>query len=175
MKQTCAFFLMVLFTFCISGNYIAFKFKQAGARKEVRMMIKKNISDDKLIVIVRTEHNKNEFEWEHASEFHYRGMMYDVVKRERNELGEEVFYCLSDKQEKELYRNFEDSQKNSPVSGMTNQSSKTPVKFQISDYLISCQSKINICTSIVNNIVERDVLFSSFISDCFSPPPEPTA
>jgi hypothetical protein len=44
--------------------------------------------------------------WEHSAEFVLGGEKYDVVKT-LNEDGEQVYYCINDKREKELYKKLD--------------------------------------------------------------------
>lgn len=67
-------------------------------------MMMRGIPEEQLVRLSFSEEKmRSEFRWEHSKEFEYRGMMYDIVRRE-NQGENTVFYCWPDHEESRLNR-----------------------------------------------------------------------
>lgn len=82
---------------------VLFKIQQNQIRKEIKKQIKENLDSQELSMIRVTSENQNQLHWEHNKEFRYRGIMYDVVKKEVIDNVTTIYYCITDTQETTLF------------------------------------------------------------------------
>ena len=108
MKKALAILLLIVFTFNMAGYFIAFKIQQLEVRKEIKQQIKLGVPEGELIRITVNAANKHEFEWEHAREFHYKGSMYDVIRKEVIDEATTIYYCINDTKESILFANLDE-------------------------------------------------------------------
>ena len=80
-----------------------FKVQQYQVKREIKQRIKKDVPTEELTTIVLTQQNSHEFDWEHEREFRYKGVMYDVVKKEIVNKTTTLLFCVTDKQETILF------------------------------------------------------------------------
>lgn len=145
-----------------------FKTTQYLIRKEIKYQIKQNIPDDKLTLIVITEHNKNELLWKHSKEFRYHGIMYDIVRKSDTEKAT-YYYCIADFKETTLFASLDNFVKNSMAAKgkiINNflQNFYGVMLFCIDDLIAPC-NEICIITLLYNNYI------SPYLK-ILSPPPE---
>ncbi len=107
MKRTFSIVLLLVFVFNTGGFILLFRIQQVQIRKEIKRQIKDNLDSQELAIIRVTAENQNQLHWEHAKEFRYGGMMYDVVKKVVIDNLTTVYYCITDTQETTLFANLD--------------------------------------------------------------------
>lgn len=103
MRRLLLLFLLFVFTFNSVGYYFVFRILQEQIRSEVKDQLKQQIQENKLHLITIKETEARKLDWEReGKEFSYKGMMYDVVRTEKQE-GAISYYCISDVEESHLF------------------------------------------------------------------------
>ena len=87
LKKLVAITLLLVFLYNLCGIIFVFKYQQYAIRKEMKHKIKAGVPEDQLAKIIVNSENEQELDWKHGKEFRYKGIMYDVVKKEVNEDG----------------------------------------------------------------------------------------
>jgi len=100
---------------------LAFKVQQYVVRKEIKRRLKRGVRDDELVMICVSPQQAGALIWNNDHEFTLGGEFYDIVKYETFEDAAVMYYCLSDTQEKALFKNLGDlvghyHDKNNPAS-----------------------------------------------------------
>lgn len=81
------------------GQQYLFLSKRYAIRKEIKRKIKSGVDEKDMFFFQLSEvENEPSFYWENDHEFHYKGSMYDVVKRDGN-----LVKCINDDQEAKLF------------------------------------------------------------------------
>ncbi len=94
--------ILVVLGLSIFGVYPVLKVMQYHAEVCMEDSLKQNLPASKLTVFENAADNK-QVEWERADkEFRYKGSMYDVVRVEKKN-GKQIYYCLSDVAEAQVY------------------------------------------------------------------------
>lgn len=107
MKRILSIVLLILFAFNNGAFLLLFKIQQFQIKKEIKKEIKENLSLHELTKITIAPNNINQIFWEHENEFRYRGIMYDVVKKEVIDSCSTNFYCITDTQETTLFKKLD--------------------------------------------------------------------
>ena len=91
----------------ILGQYPLLKIMQWMAKESTESRIRREMPLDNLDVFINADSNKN-IDWEEpGEEFHFKGNMYDVVKKE-NKDGKTFYYCYNDKTESGVFTCMEE-------------------------------------------------------------------
>jgi hypothetical protein len=94
-----AVLLLTVFFFMMFGQQYLFLSKRYAIRKEIKRKIKSGVDEKDMFFFQLSEvENDPSFYWENDHEFHYKGSMYDVVKRDGN-----LVKCINDDQEAKLF------------------------------------------------------------------------
>mgnify|MGYP001366550868 CR=1 FL=1 len=121
MKRLLSISLVIIFLFNIFGYYLTFQIIEAGYKKNFRLQILNNITSDNIEILVIPDnemHSKHTpFRWMESDEFKYYGKMYDVIKHEKQGTNN-IFYCINDKNEEQLFVRFEDFIKHGETSNL---------------------------------------------------------
>lgn len=112
-KKTFAILLLFTLLFNAVGVVVLFKVQQYQVKREIKQRIKHHVPIEELTTIVLTQQNSNEFDWEHEREFRYKGVMYDVVKKESVNETTTLLHCITDSQETILFARLNDEVKKS--------------------------------------------------------------
>lgn len=94
-----AIVLLAVFFFMMFGQQYLFLSKRYAIRKEIKRKIKNGVDEKDMFFFHLSDVEKDPtFYWENDHEFHFRGSMYDVVKRNGD-----VVKCINDDQEAKLF------------------------------------------------------------------------
>ena len=107
MKKKISILLLILFLFDVTGFFLVFITKREIIRSDIKQQIKKDLPLEELVLIVDSGPEKSEIKWKEKGEFRFKGEMYDVVKCIVNAKGFICYYCIADKAETGLYRQFD--------------------------------------------------------------------
>ncbi len=138
MKKATAIFFLLFFCFSQTANYIIYSIQKCHIKNAVREEIIAGVPDRYLEKI---EYN-SDIKWEEeGKEFNLKDEFYDVVRiKEIN--GKKILYCLNDKNEEQLVRNFAKSIKSS-TDNERGKNNKHYFKFHLVDqYIINLISAI---------------------------------
>jgi hypothetical protein len=111
---------------------------------------------------------KIDFKWIHSREFRYKGEMYDVVKKEENN-NKLFLYCINDKKEKRLEKEFEKRVNNNSTNSKRRHVS-THFNILLSEPVQSEQLNFRLCSECIFNYYLTDS-YNSIHSEIQSPPP----
>jgi hypothetical protein len=176
MRKLLSLILCMVFLFNISGYYFVFKILQNNIRKEMKTLIKSTISEDETETIIISDSEmlspSSSFKFLKKNEFTYKGKLYDIVHRKK-ENGINTFYCINDKQEEKLFSGLHEFIKfnmdnNIPVKNKLNSLIKNIVKEAIPDNLRSSFNDFSISDMF---FTYRSNFTEQFIS-VLSPPPK---
>ena len=106
MKRIVNIICICAVVFSTIGINIIFPVQQYLIKKEIKRKIKNSLTANELTLITVDSSNEKEVDWEDGKEFHYRGNMFDVVKKKENQNGSVSYFCINDTQEKELFVNI---------------------------------------------------------------------
>lgn len=85
-----------------------FKLAQYKIQKEIKMLLKKGVPEDKLYIISIPVKNIKDIDWTRdGKEFRHKGNMYDIVRVEN---GKDTihYHCVNDQQETQLFAHLEE-------------------------------------------------------------------
>lgn len=123
MNKITAIFLTAIFALSLLGPIVLFKVQQYEARREAIQHIKNGLSDASLTRIFIKKERIQKLLWLGDDEFRYRGKMYDVVKGQRDDKGNMIYYCYDDSLESFLYARLHKQVKNSKKTKKTRNAS----------------------------------------------------
>jgi hypothetical protein len=131
------------------GFFIHFQHEKYLIGKEIKGLIKKSVPKNKLFKFTFTKEQKAQLIWHKPKEFELNGHFYDIVYSQKDELGNDVYECISDDQETVLFQKLDDYiAKNLGEEGDTGKSKsymkclQTPVEQIESHKLISYSSSV---------------------------------
>jgi hypothetical protein len=111
LKRTSSILFLLIFSFNLVSFFFIFKVQQSLVRHEIKQFIKQGVPENELTLITVTSENENQLEWQRNNEFRYKGIMYDIVKKEIVNETTKIFYCVTDTQETKLFVNLEEQVK----------------------------------------------------------------
>ncbi len=170
LKKFFTSFILLLFLFNIFGFYIPYLVKRTVIRSEMNRLLEESLPGN-LIVKLSFDLNaeKDSPAWvREGKEFRYNDEMYDVLKSEIHN-GKVTYYCVRDRDEKELESSFEKLlKKNQDNEGKSrNMAQKELSKyFPVAKIVIPSVQKannFNICVISFYKSLNKEIL---------SPPPE---
>lgn len=106
MRKSLVVFLLLVFLFNLAGVFIAFKIQRSLIRNGVMKLLQGPGFEKELTVIKVTPGNIHFFAWENENEFRFKGVMYDVVKKELTSKDELILHCIVDKKETRLWNDL---------------------------------------------------------------------
>lgn len=175
MKKVGVLILLFIFLFNNVGYLIVFKTMQYQAKKEIKSIIKNNLSNSDIIKISINRNNLSEIIWiEEGKEFLYKNKLYDLIKSEV--LGDElILSCIDDKKETQLFANL-DEQVNAYLNDDMSKKNSASQKIIKSVLKVFYFNKIQISFAFGENnshlFAYSDIKISDKNSSIFIPPPE---
>ncbi|MBN8546835.1 MAG: hypothetical protein J0L60_11960 [Ignavibacteria bacterium] len=108
-RKSLAILLLTIICLNLFGAPVLFVFMQKKIKKEMKNLIFSQVDTSKLYSFTfpadKFSCEKAGVEFIHEKEFRYNGMMFDVVRSEKQ--GDSIkYYCVNDKQEEELIAAF---------------------------------------------------------------------
>lgn len=114
------------------GYYIIYRFQLRQIKREMKAQIFAQLPKSSFQLIIAEDHNTIAWK-DDGKEFMLNGEMFDVAKIKK-ENGKTILYCINDKKENELLRDFVKAMKN---DASKNKSGKSSIKFQYTDFTIN--------------------------------------
>lgn len=136
MRKLIAIFFLIPVFFTQVGYYFMYSFQQKQLRREMKKEIFAGIPLSELELIDPSTAGTG-FQWkEEDKEFYLHDEMYDIVStKEIN--GKIYYYCINDKKEKKLLKNFTDAVRGSHHGRNGNKQGKQVIKFQLPVFVLS--------------------------------------
>lgn len=168
MKQIFSGILLVLFLYGVLAYYPVFLWMQGNVRTEMALQIRTVDENEKYIVFCLSEKEYAALSHANADEITISGNLFDVAKKGTDGKGNVLLYCLSDKNESELFSRLDkQSQKNSDEKNGQN-----ILKILLTEYIPSSEFfAFNFPEKIIHFSKFR-IALSCFPADIFIPPPE---
>lgn len=143
MKKVISYVLLLIFLYNTGGYYLWFKAEQFHIKSEIRKEIQTGIKHEFLTIITVPVNDESSIKWvELDKEFIFHDEMFDVVKIKSDKKTKQ-YYCINDKNEKQLIADFikkESSQKKSEnilQKVINNKYQTKPFTLNIFDYFIN--------------------------------------
>ncbi len=172
MKKTLTIFLLLIFAYNAGGYLLIFKIQQSRIRKEIKQQLKTGVSDVDLKLIILNDQTENQIEWKDENEFSLHGILYDIVKRTKDENGVSMFYCITDDQETALFAGLND-QVNKNTDARKNEKNALTNFFKLQSTLSSIpEYKANLSALEQKNYALISYFYSAPAIDILSPPPK---
>ncbi|MCB0555712.1 MAG: hypothetical protein KDD02_19350 [Phaeodactylibacter sp.] len=108
MSRIFAIILPCIFALNIFGVFAVFRIQRLQIRREIKAQIKQGISEKELFKITVAPEHASALSWKKDDEFRYKGIMYDVVRKEIINDSTIIYYCISDRQETALFANLDE-------------------------------------------------------------------
>ncbi len=170
LKKFFTAFILILFLFNIFGFYVPYLVKRAVIRSEMSSRMEESLPAN-LIVKISFDlkiHDDVPVWVREGKEFRYKNEMYDVLKSESID-GKVVYYCVRDKDEKELEASFEKLlKKNQDKEGK----SKNNALKELSKYFPVAKIEVPAIQKKFNFNSANTCFYKSLGKDILSPPPE---
>lgn len=109
-KRLLAILLLSCILYNSLGYFLVFSFQQSVCRKEIKRKIKAGLTTKDLIVLKFSTTSSANLAWINDHEFFYNEKLYDVISK-KCDRGVDIFSCIDDTKEKELFANLEDKVK----------------------------------------------------------------
>jgi hypothetical protein len=162
---TISFLLLLLSQ---AGYYLIYTFQQWQAKEAMEARLRGSIP----LSLTEIIESCSDIVWEEAGkEFYLHGQLYDVVTIKK-EKGKIFLYCLSDKKEGSLLKDFCSKVKKDNGSDSGNKNGKHIVKFQLTDFTLNNTGlpRVNNCTQ--QFCTAGPVPTTSFKKTTDGPPPK---
>ncbi len=166
MRKVISIILLTIFIINLEGSYILFRYQQLAVQKEIKAQIRLNLPDKSLTVIVIPLSGLPGLQWiRENKEFTYQGKLFDVVRTSVSE-NQTRFYCINDKKESQLIKDY------TKKRDQTEKSKKPLQKIPNTIYLFS-GFQLDIPQGLEQQLFfTQNKEYTSRISDLLSPPPK---
>ena len=123
MKRLFSFLFLIVFIWQLAGFFIYFEIERYHLRKDIKRAIKYSLPQNEFKQFNFTNAEFKELTWINDHEFKMNGRLYDVVKKNKSNVGFSVS-CIDDIQETVLFAQLDEA----TVSNLNNQPEKAPLK-----------------------------------------------
>ncbi|MEI7587849.1 MAG: hypothetical protein WCJ68_00045 [Chitinophagia bacterium] len=119
------------------GTYVMYMVQQELNKENIAQQMARALPEEQLVKIK----NNPAIKWEEAGkEFYLNGTFYDVVNTKKIN-GETWYYCINDKMESQLYKNYTASLKSSNETLPASNQGKHVLKFSLSYFILHNNSE----------------------------------
>jgi hypothetical protein len=173
-KRLFSFLFLIVFIWQLAGFFIYFEIERYHVRKDIKRAIKYSLPQNEFKQFNFTNAEFKELTWINDHEFKMNGRLYDVVKKNKSNVGFSVS-CIDDIQETVLFAQLDEA----TVSNLNNQPEKAPIKSFVK--LMKLAFIEPHCSSIGNGYIEiveqsnhffYQSLFSDFKKQKLLQPPQ---
>lgn len=181
MKRLISILLLFVFLFNIVGYVLLFYMQQHNVKQRAELYrnnfknyVFKNYSENLLKITIKKSDIKSVYFKDNGKEMFHNNELYDIISS--NELNDEIiFYCMSDKQEKELLANLADHVDSNLVDGKNVHKSSSKKISTVSLKFFSEQNQF--LFSVFRNInsvsyISFKINYTPALIEVKSPPPE---
>ena len=174
MKRLFSFLFLIVFIWQLAGFFIYFEIERYHVRKDIKRAIKHSLPQNEFKQFYFTEKELKELTWINDHEFKMNGRLYDVVKKNKSNVGFSVS-CIDDIQETVLFAELDEA----TVSNLNNQPEKAPLKLFVKLLKLAYIERNSAFLSLQNiEVSERTIqfhfqtLFSEFKKQKLLQPPQ---
>ena len=174
MKRLFSFLFLIVFIWQLAGFFIYFEIERYHVRKDIKRAIKHSLPQNQYKQFNFTNAEFNELTWINDHEFKMNGRLYDVVKKNKSNVGISVS-CIDDIQETILFAQLDEA----TTSNLNNQPEKAPLKLFVKLLKLAYIERKSAFLSIQNiEVSERTIqfhyqsLFSEFKKQKLLQPPQ---
>lgn len=167
-KLIAASFLLMIFISQV-GYYFFYAYEQHLIRERVREEFLAGIPESSLELFIQDQYG-DRIKWEeNGKEFYLDGNLYDVAKIKQVN-GQTFLYCMNDKKEKELVKEFTKTVRGNHGNG---KSEKQTIKNQLSAYIVY-KTEIEPLSIFIpsQKFSNPAISFKSSFKEIASPPPK---
>ena len=161
-KRLLSIILLIVLAYNLCGVFVVFKYHNYVIRKEMKMKIKAGVPEEELAIILVNAENEYELHWKHSREFKYRGVMYDVVRKERKNDNSITYYCVTDTQETQLFEDLNNIVFKESNAKHNNKNNVKRIVDLFSSILVTEKSEFNLLSK--HKILEFENVNSFYIS-----------
>ncbi len=123
MKRLFSVLFLIVFIWQLAGFFIYFELERYHVRKDIKRAIKHSLPQNQYKQFNFTNEEFKDLTWINEHEFKMNGHLYDVVKKNKSNVGFSV-YCIDDIQETVLFAQLDEA----TASNLNNQPEKAPLK-----------------------------------------------
>lgn len=123
MKRLFSVLFLIVFIWQLAGFFIYFEIERYYVRKDIKRAIKHSLPQNQYKQFNFTNKEFKDLTWINDHEFKMNGRLYDVVKKNKSNVGFSV-YCIDDMQETVLFAQLDEA----TASNLNNQPEKAPLK-----------------------------------------------
>jgi hypothetical protein len=121
-KRLISFLFLIIFIWQLAGFFIYFEIERFHVRKDIKRAIKHSLHQNQYKQFNFTNQEFRDLTWINEHEFKMNGRLYDVVKKNKLNIGFSV-YCIDDIQETLLFAQLDEA----TVSNLNNQPENAPL------------------------------------------------
>ena len=173
-KRLFSFLFLIVFIWQLAGFFIYFEIERYHVRKDIKRAIKHSLPQNQYKQFNFTNAEFNELTWINDHEFKMNGRLYDVVKKNKSNVGISVS-CIDDIQETVLFAQLDEA----TASNLNNQPEKAPLKLFVKLLKLAYIERNSAFLSLQNiEVSERTIqfhyqsLFSEFKKQKLFQPPQ---
>lgn len=169
LKKIFTLFILFLFVFNIFGYYLPYLVLLSEVKSEMEEKMNEDNAGKFMVSLTFSLKGNEQPEWkEEGKEFRYKDEMYDVVKAEKHN-DKITYYCLKDKEEKELVSNFNNLIKKNLN---TEEKAKNNPTKELNQYNLDTKTELNPTLNSIQFCFFKPDLYKSLNSEIQSPPPK---
>ena len=109
MQRILGWVFFILFTWQLVGFLLFFEYNHYHIKKEIKGLLKRGVPDNELVDFHFTTDQINQLTWIKSNEFEWKGHLFDVVEKKVDANGKVQLKCISDTQEKVLFKDLNKS------------------------------------------------------------------
>ena len=109
MHKSLSWCFLIVFSWQLAGQIVYFEWKHHAIKKEIKGLLKQGVPSEELIDFHFTSKQIAELKWLKKNEFEWNEQLFDVVKSFKGCDGITHFRCISDTQEKSLFKDLSKS------------------------------------------------------------------
>lgn len=109
MQRIVGWTFLILFNWQLVGFLLFFEWNHYHVKKEIKSYIKRGVPEEDLVEFHFSTHQLNQLTWIKSHEFEWQGHLFDVIDKRKEKNGKVLLKCISDTQEKVLFKTLDKS------------------------------------------------------------------
>ncbi len=172
LKKHLSIVFLLIFFYSLIGFYPAFVIRKYNIRKNVNEKIHENLPGSEIIQIKYTADIRSKIQWKGENEFLLEEQMYDIISQDTGKDGQKIFYCLIDKEEKQLMDDFDFQVQSNTDTKTSGNHSANILEIYSLDYLKPEKSVFSNFPVNLEYLSFKGNFYLSLSPENLSPPPE---
>lgn len=162
----------MVFLLNVMGYFPLFLIQHQQIRSDVRSAYKEYSSGLNLVLVTIEKNDANSFRWYNNDEFAYNGEFFDVVKTDKDSVGNIYYWCVKDTKEKKLLAHFEREVNKNSTNSKDQKNSNRIIKNPIKDYFFHRIMIPDFNEERLDGFHVNDYCLVSNVLDVVTPPPK---